>query len=65
MLRMMLDFTGALALAFVCFASGFSIGFFYLKHKFESHVGAVFDFDSGDFSDLAEEFEIEGDEVEN
>lgn len=65
MLRMMLDFTGAVGLAFVSFALGFSIGFFYLKHKFESHVGAVFDFDSGEVEGVDEIFDDLAVEGEN
>ena len=49
----------AIVFGFGMFALGFSIGFFYLKHKFESHVSGVFDFENGDFSDL----EDLGDEV--
>lgn len=48
---------------FAGFAIGFGIGFFYLKHKFESHVAGVMDFAEGDSSSiegLVEEMDLEG-----
>jgi len=40
----------AAVFGFFMFAFGFSVGFFYLKHKFESHVAGVMDFEGGDSS---------------
>jgi hypothetical protein len=63
-----LDLGQSIALGFIMFVTGFSIGFYYLKHKFESSVAGVFDFESGEASgspgeieDLLDEFEEEGD----
>jgi len=53
---------------FAVFSLGFGIGFFYLKHKFESSVAGILDFDqgsAGEIEDLLDEFEAEGDKVEN
>ena len=60
---MVLDFLGAVMLGFLSFAAGFSVGFFYLKHKFESHVAGVFDFESGEgegLDEIFDEVELEG-----
>lgn len=49
---------------FASFTIGFGIGFFYLKHKFESHVAGVFDFESGEAAGLDEvlaDLDISGD----
>lgn len=48
---------------FATFSIGFGIGFFYLKHKFESHVAGVMDFAEGDSSDLeglVQDLDLEG-----
>jgi len=58
-----LDLGQSIALGFIMFVTGFSIGFFYLKHKFESHVSGVLDFESGEsdgLDDLLDEFKEEG-----
>jgi len=61
----MLDLSGAIALGFISFAAGFSLGVYYLKHKFEDHVTEIMDFtsDSSNGVDLAETFEEIGEEV--
>ena len=48
---------------FASFVFGFGIGFFYLKHKFESHVAGIMDFsdeENSDLTGLVEDIELEG-----
>jgi len=56
-----LDLGQSIALGFIMFVTGFSIGFYYLKHKFESHVSGVLDFESGEadgLDDLLDDMEL-------
>lgn len=48
---------------FASFAVGFGIGFFYLKHKFESHVAGIMDFaddEGSDLDGLVQDLDFEG-----
>jgi len=53
----MLDLSGAIALGFISFAAGFSLGVYYLKHKFEDHVTEIMDFTSDSDNALDEDIE--------